>query len=174
MVSNVQGICQAADAILGQCAGLIERLDDEAYTTESKVIRGGSFGKHVRHELDHYSALLKGHDRGTTIVYDHRERGVGVETDRRAALDTIAALRGRLGGLGAEDLEAKATVQVMLSGEGDEAEAESTLAREVWFATHHAIHHHAMMKTIAQEFGVDAGPDFGKAPSTINFERASG
>ena len=174
MVSNVRGICQAADAILEQCAGLIERLDDAAYTTESRVIKGGSFGKHVRHELDHYSALLKGHDEDATIVYDIRQRGVDVETDRKAALDMITALRARLNGLSESELESKATVRVMLSGDGDEAEAESTLAREIWFATHHAIHHHAMMKAIAREFGVETGPDFGKAPSTINFEGASG
>jgi hypothetical protein len=59
----------------------------------------------------------------------------------------------------------------MLSGDGHEAELESTLGRELVFATHHAIHHHAMMSAIASEFGIKVGPDFGKAPSTINHER---
>jgi hypothetical protein len=46
----------------------------------------------------------------------------------------------------------------------------STLARELAFASHHAIHHHAMMKAIAQEHGQAAESGFGVAPSTLNHE----
>jgi hypothetical protein len=59
----------------------------------------------------------------------------------------------------------------MLSGEGDEAELTSTFAREVAFATHHAIHHNAMIAAIAASFGVTIPAGFGKAPSTVNHER---
>jgi hypothetical protein len=47
----------------------------------------------------------------------------------------------------------------------------STLGRELAFATHHAVHHQAMMKAIAFEFGVEVEECFGKAPATVNAER---
>ena len=37
----------------------------------------------------------------------------------------------------------------------------------------HAIHHHAMMKAIGREFGIEAPAGFDTAPSTINYETAT-
>lgn len=67
-------------------------------------------------------------------------------------------------------MHAPVRVRVMVSGDGAETELVSSLARELAFATHHAVHHQAMMRAIAGEFGVEASSDFGKAPSTINHE----
>jgi hypothetical protein len=91
-----------------------------------------------------------------------------METDCAAALGAIHALTGRLGRVDAEQLAAPVRVRVMLSGAGDEAELSSTLARELFFAAHHAIHHHAMIRAIANEFGCPCAAEFGVAPSTIN------
>jgi hypothetical protein len=163
-------VAKAADAILGQCAGFVENLPDHAYAVDSKVVKGGTCGKHVRHILDHFSAIFLGVDTGEPIMYDRRERHVPMESSRAAALATIAEIRGRLTPAKRPGLSRDVRVQVMVAGDGTEAELRSTLGRELAFATHHAIHHHAMLKTIALEFGVDTGSDFGKAPSTINFE----
>jgi hypothetical protein len=165
-------VAKAADAILGQCSSFIQSLPDHAYAVDSKTLKGGTCGKHVRHILDHYSAIFVGVDTGEPIMYDRRERHVAMETSRSAAVATIADLRGRLAPKNCPKLNEPVSVQVMLSGDGTEVELASTLARELAFATHHAIHHHAMLKAIAQEFGVDVGSEFGKAPSTINFEKA--
>jgi hypothetical protein len=59
----------------------------------------------------------------------------------------------------------------MLTSDGVDAELGSTLGRELAFATHHAVHHHAMLGAIAAELGVATPPEFGKAPSTIRHER---
>jgi hypothetical protein len=49
--------------------------------------------------------------------------------------------------------------------------------RELGFAVHHAIHHLAMVKIIAQNTlqlsTKDLPIDFGKAPSTVVFESSS-
>lgn len=167
-------VARAADSILGQCAGFVEGLPDDAYTVDSKAMKGGTCGKHVRHILDHFSAIFLGADTGEPIMYDRRERHVPMESSRSAALATIAELRARLLAAKRPRLTDAVRVRVMVAGDGTEAELFSTLERELAFATHHAIHHHAMLKTIAAEFGVDTGVDFGKAPSTINFEHAEG
>lgn len=167
-------VARAADSILGQCAGFVEGLPDHAYAVDSKAMKGGTCGKHVRHILDHFSAILLGADTGEPIMYDRRERHVPMESSRSAALATIAELRARLLAAKRPKWADAVRVRVMVAGDGTEVELFSTMERELAFATHHAIHHHAMLKTIAAEFGVDTGIDFGKAPSTINFEHAEG
>ncbi len=163
-------VARAADALLAQCQGFVRGLPQRAYEAESRVIKGGSIGKHVRHVLDHYGAIFLALDTGEPITYDRRERHVPMETSPAAALEAIAELRRRVGSSTPETLGAGVRVRVMLSADGTEAELGSTVGRELAFATHHAIHHNAMMKAIAQEFGQGCDPGFGKAPSTLNFE----
>ena len=64
----------------------------------------------------------------------------------------------------------------MLSGDSEKEYAlASTIGRELGFAAHHAIHHMALVKLIATEtIGLnetDLPDGFGRAPSTINFDR---
>ena len=65
----------------------------------------------------------------------------------------------------------------MLSGDSpDEYALTSTVSRELGFAAHHAIHHMAMVRIMAtcehvgQLTDQDLPPDFGRAPSTVNFD----
>lgn len=160
----------AAEGLLGQCGQIVDAMDEESYCCASTVLAGGTIGKHLRHTLDHFGAIATGAAQGATIEYDHRARGVAVETDRAAALKKIGTLREGLATLG-QNLSGPVRIRVMLSGEGTEAELDSTIAREIAFATHHGIHHVAMMKAIAAEMGVALGGDVGKAPSTIQHER---
>jgi hypothetical protein len=157
-------------ALLDQCAGFLTPIDRSAYTTPSPVLFGGTIGQHVRHSLDHFAAALTALD-GATIDYDHRERGTSIETDPGAALDQITQMRGTLAGLAACDVLRAVRVRVMLSAEGEEAEIDSTLERELAFATHHAIHHNAMIAAISVEMKRPVPAGFGKAPSTLQYER---
>lgn len=133
---------------------------------------GGTIGKHLRHTLDHFSALLDAGG-GEAIDYDHRVRGGSVETDPVEARRAIESLRDRLASISASELSRPVRVRVMLSGEGEQAEAGSTLGRELAFAFHHAIHHQAMMRAIAQEVGAEVPEWFGKAPDTLLHERGA-
>jgi hypothetical protein len=165
-------VLRAADALLGQCGEIVRVIDDEVYVLPSRVLRGGTIGKHLRHTLDHYAAIVADAVGGNPIDYDHRVRGVPVETDRGAAGDEIRSVRTALAGLRGAAHE-PVRIRVMLAAEGAEALLDSTLAREIAFATHHGIHHVAMMKAIAAEAGVLLGDEVGKAPSTLQFERSS-
>jgi hypothetical protein len=158
---------------LAQCAALVGALDDATYAAPSRVLAGGTVGKHVRHCLDHFRAAVDDGLAGRHIDYDHRERDVPMETVREAALEAIRALGLRLGELTDADLACKVSIRVMLAADGAEAVLASTLARELAFASHHAVHHHAMIKAIAAEFGFQPGDEFGKAPSTLLHERST-
>ncbi len=163
-------VLRSARAILTQAAEMIRGLTDEAYATPGA--QGASIGQHTRHTLDHYRKLLDGFRSSSVVDYDHRDRGVAVESDRGAALAEIESIIEEFDGLDETQLEFPVRVLAMVNGEGDTAEMDSTLVRELWFATHHAIHHDALIKTIAGEFGVTLPETYGRAPSTINFERA--
>lgn len=166
-------VTAAGVALLEQCGGFIGAVasQDGHYARTSRILPGGTIGKHVRHCLDHFRAALEGFDRSAPIDYDHRERNVPMESEPAAALEAIFDLAARLRILDAAALASPVRVRVMLSGDGQEAELDSTLGRELAFATHHAVHHHAMMGAIAAELGIQVGPEFGKAPSTLHHER---
>lgn len=162
----------AADAMLAQCAQLLKELSQELYARPSQRFFGSTIGQHVRHSLDHVAAALCALD-DEVIDYDTRRRGGSVEHDRDAALQAIDAVRAELRAIDAERADRAVRVRVMLTAEGDFETLNSTLARELAFAAHHEIHHHAMMASIAGEHGVATPPGFGKAPSTSNHERRS-
>ncbi len=158
--------------VLAQCAAFVDGLDETDYTAPSERFFGATIGQHVRHTLDHYAAALGAG--GEAIDYDHRERGTPIEGDAGAASARIAQLRGDLDAIATDCCARPVTIRVMLTAGGDDAELASNLARELAFASHHAIHHMAMMASIADERGVSIPDGFGKAPSTLEHQARAG
>ena len=164
-----------ADGLLAGCARLIEATADGVYVGSSRVLPSGTIGKHVRHVLDHFAAALGVLEGATSVIdYDQRARETPMERSRAAALDQIVALREQLGRVSDAVAGRVVTVRLMLAADGTVGEFGSTLAREVNFATHHAEHHQAMIGAIGRELGVAVPADFGKAPSTLEYERRRG
>lgn len=174
--SGQEAGCRAAGAALAAvdaCATFLSLLGSERYTRPSPLMHNATIGQHVRHALDHYAAALRG-ARGEIIDYDHRERGRAVETDLAAALSELMAIRDGLAGIDAQRSADPVRVRVMVNGStGEEAELGSTLGREIAFAAHHAVHHHAMISAIAQSMGVRVPEGFAKAPATLHHERGA-
>lgn len=122
------------------------------------------------------------------LHYDVRERGCPSEHDMDAAAERIIGIINRLevvsimdcqqpeqeGVVPKQDLPVQACF--MLSGDSEkEFELASSIGRELGFAAHHAIHHMAMVRLIATHTAgltdSDLPDGFGRAPSTINFDR---
>lgn len=163
-----------------------------------------SIGQHVRHSLDHVEnavnaasdadAVGVGDDSSyvVDIHYDLRKRGDVDERDIDAATERIrridAAFEKMEMGMqatGNEDsmmiLDRKnVNACFMLSGDDDcEFQLPSSVARELGFAAHHAIHHMALIRVMATcDNGIiglspqDLPGDFGRAPSTLNFDHS--
>lgn len=161
----------AAASILRQLGDTIDAMSDADYT--SKGALGASIGQHVRHTLDHFRTLADATPGVDALAYDHRARGVPVETDRDAATAEIERILGKLDERKDTGLDAECTVCATISCDGDEADLPSTYARELWFVTHHAIHHNALIKTLAHELGVTLDEQFGRAPSTLEHDAAT-
>jgi uncharacterized damage-inducible protein DinB len=163
-------VLTAAHAVLDQCERFVTELPSQAYTKPSPLMQGGTVGKHLRHLADHYAAILVGLEAGSCIDYDHRERDVPMETDRDMARHELHRLKARVVELSSASHTTPMAIRVMVTGLGKEATLATSLGRELAFATHHAVHHQAMMRAIAGECGASAPMDFGVAPSTIHHE----
>ncbi len=178
-VSVASSLAVAASAeVLRQCAELLSSMSDAVYAGPSHVLPAGTIGKHMRHILDHFAAVLlsPGLDSvlmGAPIDYDRRRRNTPDETVRSAALGRIAACVREIESLGPGSDDRPVTVRLMLAADGSSAVLKTTLGRELAFAAHHAQHHLAMIAAIAREQGATVPSGLGKAPSTLNFERTN-
>src|SRR5688500_2178774 len=76
------------EMLLRELGEVIEPLTDGQYVQKPVGVMPGSVGGHVRHCLDHVTALLGALETGW-LDYDHRERGTPVENSREAALFAI-------------------------------------------------------------------------------------
>lgn len=176
----------------------------EAFTAISPVL-GASIGQHFRHSMDHIELIAlvsaakcssaAAHEASTAepadIHYDLRVRGGTLEKDMDEARNRIVSVVGVLDEVTTalstaknDEVEELASfianspvnAQFFLTAdENEESKLPSTVARELGFAAHHAIHHLAMVRVIALEtagLSVEDLPDhFGRAPSTIKHDR---
>ncbi len=129
-------------------------------------------GPHLRHVLDHYDCFLDGLP-GAAVNYDARDRDAATECQITAAQQRIARINARLAELSHAQWPTRLQVQLATRAEGGSPKSWSTPERELQFLQSHAVHHYALLRLLLQARGVDIGPDFGKAPSTLQFERAS-
>ena len=164
----MQGLADSLDEILLQGIGLLESLDQEAFTTANPLGGGASIGAHYRHCLDHFRQLFAGLENGT-IDYDARTRESLLENDLEAAIAVTEALRNtarKLRQRGAEEpLEVRCGVNYENQKEGC---ASSTLGREMMFCISHSIHHYALIAIMLRSAQRNVPEGFGVAPSTMH------
>lgn len=155
----------AAARSLADCRALLAAFGPRLYTASTPLLPGGNVGQHTRHILDHYAALFRIEEAGV-IDYDSRARGTDIESSIDAALSEIDRLTTLLVRVDEARAAAPVTVRVMIDATGARALHDSTLGREIAFASHHAVHHHAMLAAIAREHGLPVPDAAGIAPST--------
>jgi uncharacterized damage-inducible protein DinB len=153
-------------ALLSELAGVIGQLTDGDYVRKPVGVIPGSVGGHVRHCLDHVTALLGAAVTGR-LDYDHRARGTPVETDRSAALAALRAAEGQLDLLTPDACTRPLRLRVLLTAEGEPVEVGTTVGRELAYVLSHTIHHNAIVGAMVKTLGGTPPERFGYAPSTI-------
>jgi hypothetical protein len=151
--------------LLHQMRRVIERLNDIDYAMPAPGRTTGGIGGHVRHCLDHVSALLTGARTGL-CRYDRRERDTDVETSRAAAIDAITDVMLGLLQLDALTLESEVYVETQLDPSGAMVITRSSVCREIAFLVSHTIHHNAIVAQMMHARGLSVAPRFGLAPAT--------
>jgi len=169
--SDTPGVLTTNLRLLEQGYELIGRIPADAYATADDD-GAKPVGPHFRHVLEHYSRFLAGVETGR-VDYDARAREQAIETDPAAARERIRELMGGLTTLDGADLESVAEVRLEC-GAGTEADqwSRSTLRRELQFLLSHTVHHYALIGLLLAQRGIEPGPDFGVAPSTLKHWRS--
>lgn len=173
-MDSVRSCGQSVRAVAEQLSALSELvagLSDEQFAGCGAAGAKGSIGAHVRHTLDHVSALVRVSE---GLDYESRERGTDVERSVRMARGRIDELVAALLKLGDEDGSRPVRFAAAVDVDGPDVELESTLGRELVFVLGHTIHHNAFIASMARSMGVAVPERFGWAPSTIRAaERAA-
>ncbi len=169
--SLMQKVIHSNVEILDQLSGFIEGLDESVYVKVSKPLFESSIGQHLRHILDIFQALMK-ETNPTFVDYDLRRRGIPLETDPQAGLDELEEVTQWLKSLDPStfDQPLQISTEVSLSSE-ETAKLNSSLGRELCFASSHLTHHLALMVVHAKLLGMEIDSKLGVAPSTATFMR---
>ncbi|KAJ1649949.1 hypothetical protein IWQ61_009114 [Dispira simplex] len=181
-------LVHSAVGVLTQAIQFIQQpgLTDELFTRSSRLVPSSTIGKHVRHVCDHYRLLLQALPKPgasiegsednpeIAIFYDKRQRQVPTESHTEVAeeqmRELVHALR-QFHQVCPVPLDTMVVVKAQIDSHSEHhVSLPSTLRRELWFCTHHAIHHYAIIKTLSIEFEVPVTADFGIAPSTLQYD----
>ena len=161
-----EGALSALAALLGQLRDVIVLLPVHCYRAQPAPRVSGSIGAHVRHTLDHVSALLATIE-GEELSYEHRKRGTRAESDSFAALIAIERLLARIEALENVSLDRPIAFATVFDATWPATWVRTTLAREVAFVIQHTIHHCAIIAVLLDAQGVAVPYGFGVAPSTL-------
>lgn len=159
--------------ILAQAKNYLYAVTASQYTQIVTPLFISSAGAHIRHILDHYTAIITGLKTGI-VDYDKRSRGGSVETDIDSALALITEIECFLLSLSEKQLQQTIQLSTEVSVEFKQVErVNTTLARELVFMGSHAIHHFAMIDQISKAQKLVTPEQFGIAPATATFLRAN-
>ena len=153
-----------------QCDLILNIVTQENYIDGSKG--SSSIGAHIRHILDRFHCFFAGLA-DASIDYDARKRDREIEQNLEAATFALASVARRIvqlreSAFGNELISVKESVLPSSPA----VDISSTLERELMGLITHSIHHLAIIALLAKSFGHQLDSDFGKAPSTIVYERA--
>ncbi|HEV8077971.1 MAG TPA: DinB family protein, partial [Marinobacter sp.] len=138
---------------IGQLVRLLEQMPGVLYRQCFGARNQHVIGKHVRHIIDHYSALLTASSgAGSLLDYENRNRDLSLETDSRAARDALGKIIETLRRRFEEPCESELGMRHNSSGEYQTLK--TSVERELVFLASHTIHHMAIIGMLAEQVGV--------------------
>lgn len=158
---------------LEQGIELLEGISDEIFRNNSHELFSSGVGKHFRHIIDHYTALLEGMESTEGFInYDARRRNPRLEEERAFAIETLKRTCREIEKLEYDRPGLRIEAIPGTADEGQSVQTESTLQREFQFLTSHTIHHYAIIALLLKIQGCLVPREFGIAPSTLRYEAA--
>lgn len=163
--------------LIGGCINCVDQCDlILSIVSQDNYIDGSnsssSIGAHIRHILDRFHCFFAG-QAGASIDYDARKRDQEIEHNLEAATFALASVARRIEQLGESSIGNELiVVKESVLPSSPAVEISSTVERELMGLITHSIHHLAIISLLAKSFGHQIDSDFGKAPSTIVYERS--
>ncbi|MGB0743135.1 MAG: hypothetical protein ACPGSB_01290 [Opitutales bacterium] len=161
-------------SILREClrqeSDLVDLLSEDDYKADAPGRYRSSVGKHIRHNLDHFTAFFAGLDAGR-IDYETRQRNQEVESSTTHCKELIHEFLEQLAHL---ETASYRGIRVRLEDGAPLEQAvwvDSSIERELQFLLGHTVHHHAIIAMILGQRGIEMPEGFGVAPSTQRFEK---
>jgi len=167
MSSTIQVLLRENVEVLRQGLRLLERIDDEQFRTGVPDMKLSGPGPHFRHVVDFYRRLFEGLGQegdSNAVDYDRRDRDPSIEAERAVCKAVMQELVARLETIERVDRPLDVRCDQLPS-------ARSTLGRELQGLVSHTVHHYALIAIAVRVQGVDPGPEFGVAPSTLAYWR---
>ena len=170
-------------ALLQQGCELSERLTDHQFCYEDEIAQS-SIGKHLRHVLDFYRALLRslpekygehseysGKNQRDVLDYDHRLRDPALEAERTLWLESARNIQMQLSVLQKNIPEIPLEVISREGVNGCQSSVSSGLGRELQFLLAHTVHHYALISVALRCQKLDVPEGFGVSYSTRLYEQ---
>ncbi|HNP98965.1 MAG TPA: hypothetical protein PKK99_07915 [Bacteroidia bacterium] len=159
---------QSSSGILQQLVGLIDKMEQDQYTSPVDALSESSIGSHVRHIIEFYQCLLKGVDSGF-VNYDARSRNYLLETDQYFAVTVLLEIIDNINKVRTDKM---LMLSMDLTTEDKPVIVDTTFYRELAYNIEHAIHHMAIIKiglnTAYPTISVEK--NFGVAYSTLRYK----
>ena len=153
---------------LSQVLQLLLKLSDAQYVRKQSV-SVSSVGQHIRHIVDHYSALSEGHDAGY-VNYNKRNRCCEIEYSRAEGIAAIRITMAWLNSYFRKDKKILINTEISLTEQNSEV-LDSTLSRELYHLMSHTTHHLAYIALLVKNQGVQLSEAIGVAPATATWQR---
>ena len=168
---NAETVVSSQLEILAQGKQFLVSCSDEAYNTITTPHFTSSPGKHIRHVLDHYLAIIDGIESGL-INYDKRNRDTSIEQSTDEALTVLRKIESWVTALTEKKLNASVNVQSEISVSETKVQmCPSIVTRELMFVASHAVHHYSLIAAMMSLTGAQMDEDFGVAPATLSHQR---
>lgn len=166
----MQELITANTETLEQVLSLIDAAHGAAYIDVAEGMTS-SLGCHVRHVLDHYSALQLGVTTGE-INYDKRSRDSVIETDAEQAKEKVYSLITWLNENITTDVHLKMKTEISATKQ-ETITIDSSLQRELIYLLNHTVHHMAQVTLALRIMGITINGQIGIAPATLTHLRKS-
>jgi len=167
MRTSVSQVTAPLAGLLMQLQDLLERLTDEQYVRQIKLLSNATLGQHTRHIIEFFQELNTGYISGK-VNYDKRKRDYRIETSRSCAIDSLASIISLL-----DKKDRKLVLSIDYSNDSEEPGAvETNYSRELVYNLEHTVHHMALLKIgIMAIAGIALPESFGVAASTIQYRK---
>ncbi len=169
--AGCEGLTANSLQILDQLCVAIAKLTQDQYAKSIKV-EVSSIGGHVRHVIEFYQALFTAlrSPVGGELCYDKRQRTLLLETSKDAALQELSTIQADILAMPNKDFDI--TMSSIVEPNAPMIKMRTTLQRELFYLLDHTVHHMALIKMLAEQYGVLVSKNFGLAQSTQAHENS--